>query len=81
MERNRRRRDVPGRRLAAGLARRGIAAGDPVAFSLPNSAEAAAVFYGLALLGATLVPVGHTAGPRDLNHALRESGARALVAN
>ncbi len=46
---------------------------------LPNSAEAAAVFYGLALVGATLVPVGHTAGPRELNHALRESGARALV--
>ena len=67
------------RRLAAGLARRGVAAGDPVAFSIPNSAEAAAVFYGLALLGATLVPVGHAAGPRELNHALRESGARALV--
>ncbi|MDT5048254.1 MAG: acyl-CoA synthetase [Mycobacterium sp.] len=67
------------RRLAGGLARRGISAGDPVAFSLPNSAEAAAVFYGLALLGATLVPVAHTAGPRELNHALRESGARALV--
>jgi acyl-CoA synthetase len=67
------------RRLAGGLARRGISAGDPVAFSLPNSAEAAALFYGLALLGATLVPVGHTAGPRELNHALRESGARALV--
>jgi len=68
-----------GRRLATGLADRGITAGDPVAFTLPNSAEAAAVFYGLALLGATLVPVGHTAGPRDLDHALRESGARALV--
>ncbi|MCT7657164.1 AMP-binding protein [Mycobacterium deserti] len=67
------------RRFAAGLARRGIAAGDPVAFNLPNSAEAAAVFYGLALLGATLVPVGYTAGTRELNHALRESGARALV--
>ncbi|GAC1400838.1 MAG: AMP-binding protein [Mycobacterium sp.] len=68
-----------GRRLATGLADRGIAAGDPVAFTLPNSAEAAAVFYGLVLLGATLVPVGHTAGPRDLDHALRESGAKALV--
>jgi len=73
--------DVTGlaRRLAAGLAGRGIRTGDPVAFTLPNSAEAAAVFYGLALLGATLVPVGHTAGPRDLDHGLRESGARALI--
>lgn len=67
------------RKLAAGLARRGVVAGDPVAFSLPNSAEAAAVFYGLALLGAVLVPVGHTAGPRELNHALRESGAQVVV--
>ena len=67
------------RRLSAGLARRGIAAGDPVAFNLPNSAEAATVFYGLALLGAILVPVGHTAGARELNHTLRESGARTLV--
>ena len=30
-----------GRRLATGLANRGIAVGDPVAFTLPNSAEAA----------------------------------------
>jgi acyl-CoA synthetase len=72
--------DVTGlaRRVAAGLARRGIGSGDPVAFTVPNSAEAAAVFYGIALLGATLVPIGHTAGPRDVHHALRESGARGL---
>lgn len=67
------------RRFAAGLADRGITAGDPVAFSLPNSAEAAAVFYGLALLGATLVPIGHTAGHSEINYALRQSHARALV--
>ncbi|MGV0793245.1 AMP-binding protein [Mycolicibacterium sp. XJ1819] len=67
------------RRLATGLARRGVAAGDPVAYSLPNSVEAAAVFYGLALSGATLVPIGHTAGPSEVNHALRESRARALI--
>lgn len=67
------------RRVAGGLAARGIRPGDPVAFSLPNSAEAAAVFYGLALLGTTLVPIGHTAGSRDLAHSLRESRARALI--
>ena len=67
------------RRLANGLRIRGIGPGDPVAFQLPNSVEAAAAFYGLAMLGAVLVPIGHTAGARDLRHALRESGARALL--
>ncbi|MFO7164208.1 MAG: AMP-binding protein [Mycolicibacterium hassiacum] len=67
------------RRFATGLAERGIRTGDPVAFCLPNSVEATAVFYGLSLLGATLVPVGHTAGPRDLACALRGSHAKAVV--
>jgi acyl-CoA synthetase len=67
------------RRLANGLRMRGIGPGDPVAFQLPNSVEAAAAFYGLAMLGAVLVPIGHTAGVRELRHALRESGARALL--
>jgi acyl-CoA synthetase (AMP-forming)/AMP-acid ligase II len=73
--------DVAGiaRRLANGLRLRGIGPGDPVAFQLPNSVEAAAVFYGLAMLGAVLVPIGHTAGARELRHALRESGARAVL--
>jgi acyl-CoA synthetase len=73
--------DVTGlaRRLAAGLRRRGLRPGDPVAFQLPNSVEAAAAFYGLGMLGAVLVPVGHTAGTSELTHALRESSARALL--
>ncbi|MDT5070337.1 MAG: acyl-CoA synthetase [Mycobacterium sp.] len=67
------------RRVAAGLRRRGLGPGDPVAFQLPNSVEAAATFYGLAMMGAVLVPIGHTAGTSEIVHALRESGARALV--
>jgi acyl-CoA synthetase len=67
------------RRLAAGLRQRGLGRGDPVAFQLPNSAEAAAAFYGLAMLGAVLVPIGNTSGTAELKHALRESGARALL--
>ncbi len=65
--------------LAGGLRKRGLGPGDPVAFQLPNSVEAAAVFYGLAMMGAVLVPVGHTSGTSELRHALRESGARALL--
>jgi acyl-CoA synthetase len=70
---------VLARRLAAGLRRRGLGPGDPVAFQLPNSVEAAAAFYGLAMLGAVLVPVGHMYGTSEVRHALRESGARAFI--
>jgi acyl-CoA synthetase len=70
---------VMARRLAGGLRRLGLGPGDPVAFQLPNSAEAAAAFYGLAMLGAVLVPIGHTVGTSELTHALRESGARAFL--
>ena len=71
--------DLLARRLAAGLRRRGVTAGDAVAFQLPNSVEAAAAFYGLAMLGAVIVPIGHTSGTSEVRHALRESGARALI--
>jgi acyl-CoA synthetase len=71
--------DTLARRLAGGLRRLGLGPGDPVAFQLPNSVEAAAAFYGLAMLGAVLVPIGHSSGITELKHALRESGARALL--
>lgn len=65
--------------LAGGLRRLGVGPGDVVAFQLPNWAEAAATFYGVAALGATLVPIVHFYGPRELRYILRESGARVLV--
>ncbi len=68
-----------GRRLAAGLRGRGIGPGDLVAFQLPNWIEAAATFFGLATLGAVLVPVVHSYGPRELSFILQQSGARALI--
>jgi acyl-CoA synthetase (AMP-forming)/AMP-acid ligase II len=67
------------RRLTGAFRKRGFGPGDPVAFQLPNSMEAAAVFYGLAMLGAVLVPIGHSSGTSELRHVLRESGARALL--
>jgi acyl-CoA synthetase len=65
--------------LAGGLRSLGIGPGDVVAFQLPNWAEAAATFYGVAALGASLVPIVHFYGPRELRYILAESGARALV--
>ncbi|OBH37730.1 AMP-binding protein [Mycobacterium sp. E342] len=67
-----------GRLISGGLKRRGIRPGDAVAFQLPNSVEAAAAFYGLAMLGAVLVPIAASAGCRDLSLVVRESRAKAL---
>ncbi len=68
-----------GRRVAAGLAARGIRTGDPVAFQLPNSVEAAAVFYGLVHLGAVLVPLSHNMTGTEVSSAVRRSHARAVI--
>lgn len=65
--------------LAAGLKRLGVGPGDAVAFQLPNWAEAAETFFGTAALGATLVPIVHFYGPKELRYILNESGARVLV--
>jgi len=66
-------------RLAGALARRGVGPGDPVAFQLPNWAEAAVTFYAAALLGATVVPIVHFYGPKEVSYILRRTGVRALV--
>ena len=65
--------------LAGGLERLGIGPGDAVAFQLPNWTEAAVTFYGASALGATLVPIVHFYGAKELRYILRESRARVLV--
>jgi acyl-CoA synthetase len=65
--------------LAGALRSLGIGPGDVVAFQLPNWAEAAETFYGVAALGATLVPIVHFYGPKELRYILGESRARVLV--
>jgi acyl-CoA synthetase (AMP-forming)/AMP-acid ligase II len=65
--------------VAGGLRRLGVGPGDVVAFQLPNWAEAAETFYGVAALGATLVPIVHFYGSKELRYILAESGARVLV--
>jgi acyl-CoA synthetase len=67
------------RRFAAGLAGRGIGPGDVVAFQLPNCAEAAVVFWGTAMAGATLVPIVHFYGPKEVSYILGESRPRLFV--
>src|SRR5438477_1142499 len=67
------------RRVAAGLARVGVGAGDVVAFQLPNWIEAALLFYGAGLLGAVVVPIVHFYGAKEIRYILDRSGARVLV--
>jgi acyl-CoA synthetase len=68
-----------GLRMAGALARRGIGAGDVVAFQIPNWAEAAACLYGLLPLGAVVVPIVHVYGSKEVGHILRQSRARVLI--
>jgi acyl-CoA synthetase (AMP-forming)/AMP-acid ligase II len=68
-----------GLQLAGGLRARGIGPGDPVAFQLPNWHEAAICFYAAAFLGAVVVPIVHSYGPKEVAYILRRTGVRALI--
>ncbi len=65
------------RRLAAALAARDIGPGDVVSFQIANWVEAAIAFWGTAMTGATIVPIVHFYGPREVGYVLRQSGVRA----
>ena len=67
------------RRVAGGLCARGVGPGDVVAFQLPNWMEAAAVFWGSALVGAVLVPIVHFYGRKEVAYILGATRARVLV--
>src|SRR5207249_4059532 len=62
-------------RAAAGFRALGVRPGDVVSIQLPNWVEAAAVFWGLTILGAVPVPIVHFYGTKEVEFILRESGA------
>lgn len=66
-------------RVAGALRDRGIGPGDTVAFWLPNHVEAAATFWGAALLGAVVVPIVAFYGAKEVAYILDQSEARALI--
>ncbi len=66
------------RRLSAGLAARGVAAGDKVAVIAPNSPALAVLRLALAHAGMVVVPIDDHGSALDLGHALADSGARIL---
>ncbi|MFZ2173332.1 MAG: AMP-binding protein [Rhodococcus sp. (in: high G+C Gram-positive bacteria)] len=67
------------RRLAGGLRSRGVGPGDVVAFQLPNWMEAAAVFWASSFLGATVVPIVHFYGRKELGYILSETKPRVFI--
>lgn len=67
------------RQYAAVLRDRGIGPGDRVALLLPNTPEFPAVYFGVLALGAVVVPVNTLLKSAEIEHVLRDSGAKALV--
>jgi long-chain acyl-CoA synthetase len=66
-------------RLADGLERRGLRAGEKVGVRMMNRIEWFVVAAALAKLGATRVAIAWRLQPREVRHILESSGARALV--
>jgi fatty-acyl-CoA synthase len=66
-------------RVAAGLARRGVANGDRIAYAGVNHPAFLAVLFGCAKLGAIMTPVNwHLAAP-EIQFILEDSGASGLI--
>lgn len=66
-------------RLAAGLAARGVGAGDRVAVALPNGAAWIALLFATTRLGAVLVTLNVRYRGGEIEHMLGDSGARLVV--
>jgi acyl-CoA synthetase (AMP-forming)/AMP-acid ligase II len=62
-------------RVAAGLRRRGIGAGDRVAIRLPNGLDWVLAFWGVQLAGAVAVPINVRLSDSEVDYQLRDSGA------
>jgi crotonobetaine/carnitine-CoA ligase len=66
-------------RAAAGLAALGVGRGDRVALMLPNCLEFLDLWFGLALLGAVLVPINPALKGDGLRYLLEHSEAAAAI--
>lgn len=71
--------DAAARQLAAAWQARGIGPGDVVVFQLPNWAEAGVTFWAAAYLGATVVPIVHFYGPKEVGYILRMTDPAVVV--
>src|SRR3954463_14529421 len=66
-------------RVAAALAARGVAPGDRVGLVLPNVPSFPLIYYGALMAGAAVVPMNPLLKAREIDHYLRDSGARLLL--
>ena len=66
-------------RVAGGLADLGVTPGTRVAVWVPNWVEGALAYQAVAMLGATIVPIIHIYGAREVGFILRQSGAQVLI--
>jgi len=65
-------------RCAAGLQRMGVEKGDRVAIMIPNSPQYVIAYYGILRAGAVAVPCNPLYVARELEHQLKDSGARTI---
>jgi acyl-CoA synthetase (AMP-forming)/AMP-acid ligase II len=68
------------RSLSAGLAARGLGAGDVVALCAPNTPEYAVVFHAVAALGGVVTTVNPAYTAHEIGFQLRDAKARLVVA-
>ena len=66
-------------RLAAALARRGVARGDRVTLFLPNSVEFVLAFYATLKAGAVVNPINVQSKEREVRFQVEDSGAKAVI--
>lgn len=71
--------DSLARRMAAGLAARGVRPGDRVALMAPNSPAFVACWFGIAYAGAAVVPIPTVSAPPEVAHRLAHARCRLLV--
>jgi acyl-CoA synthetase (AMP-forming)/AMP-acid ligase II len=71
--------DRAARSLAAALRARGVGPGSIVVFQLPNWVEAGITFWATAYLGATVVPIVHFYGAKEVDYIVRVTEPDVVV--
>jgi long-chain acyl-CoA synthetase len=66
-------------RLATALADLGLKKGDVCALMLPNSIQFVASFYACQLIGVTVTAINPTYKALEIQHQLKDSGAKVLI--
>ena len=67
-------------KIAGALKRQGIAPGDRVALTMPNTPEFAIAYYGILKAGAAVVPLNVLLKAPEISYYLNDSGARIAIA-